>query len=172
MSVEIKGFKLPPLLVRLMEEGKWVFNGQITLEMLIRLYEGTGIPLDIDGLAMLGIQEMKDEEEHWKSFDKLTDEEFIEHDVQLYEMGLIYGKRPGYEITDSRVVDLDFAVTIALDSGGEAFYLDYRENPDNPRVMTMVNVYHTRKKETDPFEEWREIAPDFETFARKIGLVE
>jgi hypothetical protein len=71
--------------------------------------------------------------------------------------------RMGKEITDTRFLDIDKAIIIALNWDEEAICLDYRSSMDKPRVVASCI-------DNDRIGQWKVIASDIETFTKAIGL--
>lgn len=79
-----------------------------------------------------------------------------------YAFNLRSSKKEGNPILDLEALDVDLSVMIAIDLNENILCLDYRSNPENPRVVGLI----TEKLR------WIEVAPDFKSFAVAIGLME
>ncbi len=151
MAVKIRGFVLPSLLEKFLNEGVWANNKTIVvpqnmlsaigieLEVIVRLYNLEGLILDNN------------------YFDNISDTDFpFLKMMNAWESS----KRTGKPITDVSKLDIDYAVCIASEIWDDVIHLDYRIDETNPRVLVMD--WHNRV--------WRILAPDFDTFAKGIGL--
>lgn len=157
MSVDDYGHELPPLLVKLIEEGKWdeyQFLPNIPLNKLLaraglRPVEGK-LAMEIVGLGQGSLVSYTDEQKKaaFESFNLASSHEL------------------GHKVVDEGILDIDNTVIIAFDSEKEVIALDYRENSMKPCVRAFI------AEEEELLVDWRMIAPDFETFARELGLVE
>lgn len=149
--MEVNGHKLPPLLVKLIEDGKWTtekgIKGKILTEML-------DTPAKLPkGFAMCVPEGMS----------QLVGDEF---DWMAKADGLASSTRADQIIDDFSLLDIDKAVLIAMEWMDEYYIcLDYRDISTKPRVV--ISVQDAKGTIT-----WHIIAPDFEAFARKIGLIE
>lgn len=153
--IKIRGFVLPALLEKFLNEGVWTNTRSITvpqnmlsplgieIECTVRLY-------DLEGLRR---------ENNNSYFDDMSDKSF---EIFKFISAFESSKRTGEAITDVRKLDIDYAVCIASELSDDAIYLDYRIDENNPRVLVMD--WHKR--------EWRILSPDFETFAKGIGFID
>jgi hypothetical protein len=164
MTITIYGHKLPPLLCQLIEDGKWKHPDDTDLmrELVGGIYDTSIAGL----LSFLSTPSMERETMALKRLYNI-DGEYTNSEGQIL-MRKIYGlsssKLSGKPIPD-HMLDIDNQVCIAVSYEEEGFNLDYRLDSENPRVVANF-------PREDRFIRWRVIAPDFETFARKLGLIE
>jgi hypothetical protein len=165
MGIEVNGHQLPPLLVKLIEDGKWGNKQKLSSDVLNKILARAGLPpvaLEPEMYTFGNPAGMKNET---YSISKLSPNN-PEKRLRLLEIySEASSKELGHEIEDEGIIDIDKAVFIAANYDEDAICLDYRENPENPCVRAFVST-------NELFIDWRVIAPDFETFARELGLVE
>jgi hypothetical protein len=155
MSIEVNGHQLPSLLVKLIEEGKWGDRQILSADVVNKLLGKLGLlPIELD-MAKDDIQ-AKD----WSKFGGSAEKR-----PRMFEIyGLASSKESGYQIENELLLDIDKAIFIAGNNDEEVICLDYRENPAEPRIM--IGLWNKTNAN------WHTIAPDFETFARELGLME
>lgn len=90
-------------------------------------------------------------------------------DPRFYDLASMVRQNEGYRASDTaefdrlvRGTDVEVGPTLCVLIGDlgidTAIALDYRLDPGNPRVLYL------------PFTGWREVAPDFETLRRRLGM--
>jgi hypothetical protein len=164
MSITIRGHKLPLLLCQLIEEGKWHPLQELPRKEFYSLLNEAGVRqfpvvmIDVQEMNHDGLVDLYQEGKTW-----IRSQEELEEQEKIY--GMASSKKVGTDIEEIFTLDIDNAVCIALNTDEDLVYLDYRLNPDNPRVLASEWIDEEGNK-------WRVIAPDFETFARKLGLIE
>lgn len=79
--------------------------------------------------------------------------------------GLTSSTRLGHAISNSRLLDIDLAVMIAVNWDEEAIYLDYRDDIDAPTVV----LAHWPDERSNACH--RRIAENFDEFVEGIRLV-
>ncbi len=154
MTTTIRGFILPDLLEQFLNDGIWTHNRSITIppEMLssVRTY------VDDVRVRLYDLEGLKHDNGY---FDRLSDEDFeFLKILNAWESS----KRSGMPIADITKLDIDYAVCIASELDDEVVHLDYRSDRDNPRVVMM---------DWDK-REWRIVSPDFQIFAKGVGLLD
>ncbi|MCI0397174.1 MAG: SMI1/KNR4 family protein [Chloroflexi bacterium] len=146
--VEVNGLPLPPLLLKLIEQNQWKRPEDTAV-----LAELTGSER-ADEFDFLTIESMRRET---SGNHHLANDEKLAH---IY--ALASSKHMEAPMEDSTVLDVDYAVIIAMNWDEEAICLDYRTSPDNPRVMMC--------QWGDEGARWKVIAPDFTSFVLYLGL--
>ncbi len=146
--MRVNGLPVPKLLRKLIDQGRWKRPADTTV-----LRQLTGSE-QIEDFYFLDIDGMQRE----TNVGHLIDNEKL---AWIY--GLASSKRKGMPITDPAMLDVDFAVTIAVNRDEEAICLDYRTSFDDPRVVASV-------WEDDPPARWKIIAPSFSLFVSKLNL--
>jgi hypothetical protein len=131
MTIEIRGFKLPPLLEKLINDGKWVTNYDISIRIPQDILQAAGIN-DPVVVLLCGLNELRH-----------------------------HNTKAAWDDMASENYDVAKVVLIAYNQEDDIVCLDYRFNSNNPQVVIWDWVD----------EKWRVIAPDFDTFAQKSGLV-
>ena len=154
MSNEESGHKLPYLLEKLIDEYKWGYAQYLPLDNLNRLLLRVGLR-PIEQEMEMGISTSQEATSTYTSAEK----------EYMLQNSIGSSRELGQKIEDEGILDIDNAVVIA-GSEKEFICLDYRENPNNPCVRAFV------RESDEAIIDWRMIAPDFETFARELGLVE
>ncbi len=145
---EVKGLQFPPLLIQLLQQGRWQHPGDEVLQRLIPFLRE---PVDF----LTTVEAMRRE-----SSGSLADEPRI---AKVFH--LLRGSRSAAPIC-LPWLDMDLAVFVAVNRfpGDDlAIALDYRTGSANPRVV--ANDWHSR----DGGCVWREVAPSFSEF---VGLLE
>ena len=164
MTITVRGHKLPPLLCHLIEEGKWHPLQELPRKEFYSLLVEEGVPkfpagmIDVQEMNHDGLFDLYQEGKTW-----INSQEELEEQEKIY--GMASSKKVGGDIEETFTLDVDNAVCIALNSEEDLVYLDYRLNPDNPRVLVSEWTDGEGLR-------WHVIAPDFETLARKLGLIE
>jgi hypothetical protein len=153
MVIKIRGFTLPSLLEKFLNEGVWTNKRSITIpqamlsaigmedEVTVRLY-------DLESLRSDNTLQDNMSDSLFKRFEFMS--------------AWASSKRAGKPISDVSKLDIDYGVCIASEINDDVIYLDYRIDETNSRVLVMD--YRYRK--------WRILAPDFDTFAKGVGLIE
>jgi hypothetical protein len=140
--------------VKLIEEGKWGNRQYLPTIALNTLLEKVGLP----PVELEMITNSCETRRDWSKFGgKAANRPRV---FEIY--GLASSKELGHKIEDERLLDIDNAIFIADNYDEEVICLDYRENP--PCVL--AGLWGKR------YAKWYKMAPDFETFARELGLVE
>lgn len=169
MSHEVNGFKLPAVLCKLLEDGTWTESGQqynITSEMLSDMFDQAGISTRYSVMTA-SLESMRRESDmDWQRHGHKTYEEWLNQIGRLYAYDS--SKYAGHKITEDHILDVDKFVVIAYNMDEDVIALDYRFNPDEPRVMA---TEYPDNYVPPPNPKWKEIAPNFETFARNIGFI-
>jgi hypothetical protein len=146
---EVNGLHLPPLLVELLEQGRWQHPGDDVLQQLIPFFRE---PVDF----LMTVQSMRRESTHF-----LADEP---------RMAKVFHEARGSKSAEPVCLpwlDVELAVFVAVNlvPGDDlAIALDYRIAPANPRVV--ANEWHDGPGGCI----WREVAPSFSTFVRVLGI--
>ena len=147
-KMKINGLLLPQHLITLVSQGLWKR------------------PSNTDALQKLtGCKSCH--EFDFLSFESMKRESNPTHLIEDDKLANIYwlrsSLRMGKEITDTRFLDIDKAIIIALNWDEEAICLDYRSSMDKPRVVASCI-------DNDRIGQWKVIASDIETFTKAIGL--
>jgi hypothetical protein len=161
MSIEVNGHQLPPLLVKLIAEGKW--DEQELSELAVnRMLRKAGLTAIEQTLTTISAAEMVEVSELIDAYMTSPQERKI-----LFEAhSVASSKERGQKIEDDGIIDIDAVVFVVRSNSEYTICLDYREDSKNPCLRAYI-------PDTDEFIiDWRMIAPDFETFARELGLVE
>jgi|GEM_PF-2684296 len=164
MAIYIRGFALPPLLEKLINDDIWIPNYQKGLRIPQQMLSAIGIQERIV-VVVCDLEHMKLENSSRPAmfdpgFD--SDDDEIKEDIEewrisfRYESSLLSGK----QITDHTWLDVDKAVLIAYDQEDNNIWLDYRPDHENPRVVIL---------DWDE-SKWKVLTSDFETFAKGVGL--
>lgn len=153
MTIKIRGFTLPPLLEKLMNEGMWVDGTRLTIPK--PLLDRVQIPWEVT-VSLIGIDQITRDNTDEVWFANATADSFA---FMEFVMAYQSSKRCGKSITDTTKLDVDRAICIAWDIGDDLICLDCRFK--QPKVVILN--YDVR--------EWRTLAPDFETFAKEVGLI-
>ena len=158
MVIEIRGFNLPSLLEKLINDGIWIPNYESGTEIPQELLFSVGIKEHLI-VVLCDLDDLKSQntESAWDG--GMDDEEFAKCEADL---GWASSKRTGKLITDTTKLDVSKAVLIAYNEEDDIVCLDYRLDAENPQVV--VRDWANKK--------WCVIAPDFDTFAKKLGLAE
>jgi hypothetical protein len=152
LNTEINGLLLPPYLLELAEQERWQRPADMTA--LLKLTKSRDADFRFYGIESLT------RDNQWDGFFKEPDTD----PPITHIFGLASSSRAGHDITDVKWLDTDKAIMIALNWDEDAICLDYRLDPQNPRV---VASYYD---EVDAGYRWKIIAPDFQSFAELIGL--
>ena len=152
MTIEIRGFGLPALLEKFLNQGVWTNERAITVPQT--MLSAIGIDYEVT-VRLYNLESLKSDNDN-TYFDNMSDKEF-----ELLQVlnAWASSKRTGKPITDTSTLDIDYAVCIASEISDEAIYLDYRIDETNPRILIMD--WNNRV--------WRILAPDFDTFAKGIA---
>jgi hypothetical protein len=158
MGIEVLGHQLPPVLVKLIEEGKWGNRQYLPTPLLNMMLAKAGLrPVELD-MDMDSVETMVRETTGAKI-------PYIDDPEERLRMSERYSqassKELGHEVKDDGIIDIDKTIFIAGNHDEDVLCLDYRNNPENPHVIAWIRA-----------GAWTKIAPDFETFARELGLVE
>lgn len=155
MVLKIRGFPLPPLLEKFLNEGIW--TSKRTIDIPQPMLSAVGIQLEVV-VRLYDLEDLRLDNENTYLSD-LSDESF-----EFFEWCCAYAssKRSDKAITDTNKLDIDYGICIASDIGDDAIFLDYRIDEANPRVLIMD--WNNRI--------WRILALDFDTFAKGVGLTD
>lgn len=148
-TVVVNGLSLPDALVSLIREKQWTRPQDFRM-----LGEVTGMAHP-DQLDFLSVKHM------------IAETQAL---IELYRDG--FGATYGLTTTGagdglSHMLDVNRAVVLAVNDDEEGMCLDYRVSVEAPQVVSGTWV----GEGSDERVVWKTIAPDFETFARKIGLL-
>ncbi|GAA1618022.1 hypothetical protein [Actinoplanes couchii] len=151
MTSQVRGLAVPPLLLSLIEEGRWQHPGEVALARVMPWFED---PLHFltDLHAMAGES---------KSLDFLTDDALT---AQLFRQARGTERAAPVELP---WLDVDKAVLIAVNerAGDDvAVALDYRTGPADPRVV--ASDFWTGPGPCS----WRQVTPTFSAFVTALGL--
>jgi|GEM_PF-1926989 len=158
--VIINGHKLPDLLVKFINQGKWVHGEKLPESKLKNLLKKSR--LESISVWMNGIESMKRNHlRHFYQHDDEFDSDYIPDMEKVY--GVRSSKYSGKPISEAQYLDVDNAVLIA-DTGfnEDMIHLDFRSNSDDPRVLAYIGAAY----------EWTTIAPDFTTFAKELNFLD
>ncbi|MEM9953092.1 MAG: hypothetical protein AAF846_15925 [Chloroflexota bacterium] len=163
MTIKIRGFELPPLLEKFINDRVWgakYADGRVNhhiIKIPDEMLKKSGIPA-IDPLSTSNIDTLKFENtnEAWfprKIFSSYASwrSAFPYYDSSKYR---------GEPITDSGILDIDKAIIIAGNISDDILCLDYRSNPPSIVAIDWLD------------QKFRTLAPDFETFAKGVGLID
>ena len=145
---EINGWRLPTLLLAMIDDGRWKHPGDEVMQRTIPFLRDAVDFLTIDGMRR-------------ESTGRLADDP---------DLSKLYHERRGNKSSEPIELpwlDADKAVFIAVNRvAGEdvAIVLDYRGNPSDPRIVA--------SNWTTDYSAclWREVAVTFSDFVRMIGI--
>jgi hypothetical protein len=144
----VNGLMLPPLLIRLLEQGKWKHPGHEVVKQVVPSLKGEPV------IFLEKVQAMR-----WESPHQLADEPF---NAKIFMAAR--GSTSAVPI-ELPWLDVEKAVTIAvcLEIGADVgIQLDYRTGQDDPRVVA------SDWRREGHF--WCEVTPTFSEFTKRIGL--
>lgn len=146
---EVNGLQLPPLLVQLLQEGRWQHPGDKAIRRLIPfLREPVNFLTTVEAMR-------------WESLVSLADDP---------PMAAVYHLARGSQKAEPGCLpwlDVELAVLVAVNrfAGDDlGIALDYRAGAADPRVV--ASDWHARAG--GPI--WREVAPSFSEFVRLLKL--
>jgi hypothetical protein len=153
--MEIRGLPIPPLLEKFLNNGVWNNKRSITIPRA--MLDPLGIKYDVQ-VRLYDLETFKAENTEESLNPNYTDDGY-----KLIEFmaARASSKREGKPITDPKKLDMDKALVIASEWSDDIICLDYRFDVNNPPVMVM----DWAKKE------WAVLAPNFDVFAKGIGLL-
>ncbi len=163
-QIYVRGFKLPPTLCDLIEAGMWGRPNSDPVVLPAAFLGAASLSLSIperdvpSPLATLGGADLMRAN---ASFGAMLHTVDIQ-DARLAEyIGVVSSSEDEEAHESAAVLDLDYAVLIAVSDDFIGAFLDYRPGLGGPRVL----MYD------DDRRRWRTVAPNFDEFARAVGLV-
>lgn len=146
IDYRVRGLPVPPLLIELIQEGKWKHPGNEKIKEVIPFFKENIIFLN-------SLEFMKQESRYnWVGSD-WAHEGIGEVDVRAQNLPW-------------RDINLSFFIAVCESPGDDiAVALDYRTSMTNPRVIG--NNWHSDIKGSI----WQEISPGFEEFVSRLGIL-
>ncbi len=171
-TIYVQGFRLPPLLCQLLDDGKWG-DRTTTLPAPERYHR---VPLLLPGEATprpVSLIDVAGMAEHRQYYLGRAQSDWLLPDSLLVDYAMTSSKVMGRFDWDTRVLDVDYGLLIAevydedhlqtyntKNAPWIAYFLDYRTGLSGPRVMQFKR------------NQWRVFTHNFDAFARLLGLVE
>jgi hypothetical protein len=154
--MELRGFPIPPLLEKFLNEGIWTHKRSIIIPTEMLSHTG------MDWIVKVRLYEL--DELLFDNSDNAWYYDWSDENFKLLERmsALVSSKRSGEVITDRKKLDVDKAIVIASELSDDIICLDYRFDVNNPPVVIMDWAR----------TEWAVLAPNFDAFAKGIGLLE
>jgi hypothetical protein len=150
MEWTVNGLFMPPLLVELIQSGRWRNPGDDVIERVVPCLHG-------DAVDFLGVESMRFESSGHLADDPRSSRLYREVRGDDAKTGRAVG-------LPWRDVEKSFLVAVNREIGADvAIALDYRTDPADPRVIASGYVPKDGMA-------WREVAPTFSAFVRAISL--